>query len=201
MKAKFHLKSCTICKKSLSQTATRYGTTGLCRNCIDLNKKGIHPIGGFLKNHIPFNKGKHLKRHHKKALLEFNHSRKGIPLSEIHRKHISIALKQKHIRGKKHWSYIHGEGHKGYTQDFKNLRPEILKRDNFKCQKCGQYGNYYNHKKNKIEVHHINYNKKHNSKRNLITLCHRCNIFVNKDRDYWYAYFTYLKEKSNVLST
>ena len=69
------------------------------------------------------------------------------------------------------------------------LRESIRKRDNYKCQKCDKAQS-----KRKIPVHHIDYNKKNCSSNNLITLCHRCNSIVNFDRDYWFAYFTYIME-------
>jgi len=31
-------------------------------------------------------------------------------------------------------------------------------------------------------------------KDNLITLCRQCNTRVNFNRDYWFAYFTYIME-------
>jgi len=48
-------------------------------------------------------------------------------------------------------------------------------------------------KRNKT-VHHINYNKQNNKEDNLITSCRGCNLKVNINRDYWYAYFIYLME-------
>jgi predicted transcriptional regulator len=64
------------------------------------------------------------------------------------------------------------------------LRKIIRKRDNYTCQIC--------HKKGKF-VHHIDYNKHNCNKNNLVTLCRKCHIATNSNRDYWYAYFTYLK--------
>jgi len=91
----------------------------------------------------------------------------------------------KHNQGKKHPCYIHGLFK--YPQKFNNkLKESIRKRDNYTCQKC--------HKKG-IHVHHIDYNRKNCQDYNLITLCLKCNIKVNANRDYWYAYFTYLMEK------
>jgi hypothetical protein len=81
-----------------------------------------------------------------------------------------------------------------YSFDFnKILKLKILKRDNCKCQLCDVSNKKHRtlYKQN-LTVHHIDYNKKNCKKDNLITLCFVCNSKVNANRDYWYAYFTYL---------
>jgi hypothetical protein len=158
-------------------------------------KKGKHPKGGFLKGNIPFNKGKNLIGNHKIKLLEFNHKRKGIPLTDKHRKAISEGILKTMVYGKNHHSYINGEGYRGYCLEFVIIRPKILKRDNYTCQCCNQYGT---ERHNILTVHHIDYNKKNNKKSNLITLCLRCNIKANWNVDYWFAYFTYIIREKGV---
>lgn len=82
-------------------------------------------------------------------------------------------------RGKKHWNWM-GDSpvyiNKNYSNTrWKDLRLNILKRDNWTCQNidCGK--NYRNGKK-RLHVHHIiPYKKtKDNSESNLITLCISC---------------------------
>lgn len=86
--------------------------------------------------------------------------------------------------GKEAPNYINGEGHAPYPVDFNNdLKELIRKRDNYICQRCKKNGNH---------VHHINYIKDNCKNNNLITLCRECNLSVNANRDYWFAYFTYL---------
>ena len=46
----------------------------------------------------------------------------------------------------------------------------------------------------KLDIHHIDYNKMNYKKDNLITLCLKCNIKANFNRNYWYAYYVYLME-------
>jgi len=71
------------------------------------------------------------------------------------------------------------------------LRESIRIRDNHTCQKCGiKEKDYYR----KLDVHHIDYNKQNCKENNLITTCGECNKLANVDRDYWYAYFTYIME-------
>lgn len=53
-----------------------------------------------------------------------------------------------------------------YNGKFTNkLKKSIRERDNYICQKCGEYGN---------QVHHINYDKSNCNENNLITLCVKC---------------------------
>jgi len=73
-----------------------------------------------------------------------------------------------------------------YSLDWTNeLREQIRKRDNYTCQLCHKKGN---------TVHHIDYNKQNCKEDNLITLCRRCHNKTSANRDYWFAYFTYLME-------
>ena len=73
----------------------------------------------------------------------------------------------------------------GWTKTFKEY---IRYRDGYKCQICGCPEVECNRK---LDVHHKDYNKENLDPNNLISLCHRCNIIVNYNRDYWFAYFCY----------
>lgn len=80
--------------------------------------------------------------------------------------------------------YIDGKGYEPYPKEFNiNLKKLIRNRDKYKCQICNKPGKF---------IHHINYNKKDLNNNNLITLCRKCHSATNSNRDYWYAYFTYL---------
>jgi hypothetical protein len=70
-----------------------------------------------------------------------------------------------------------------YPQEFFTIRIKILKRDKYICQVCLKKGS---------DIHHIDYNKTNCQEDNLITTCHFCNIHANKNKDYWYVYFTYI---------
>ena len=88
-------------------------------------------------------------------------------------------------RGRNHPNYILGLNRK-YPLKFNNeLKESIRKRDNYTCQYCS---------KNGISIHHIDYNKTDCSDNNLITLCRNCHAKTNYNRDYWFAYFTYIME-------
>lgn len=71
----------------------------------------------------------------------------------------------------------------------KYLKEKIRKRDDYKCQKCGVPQNECIRS---LDTHHIDYDKENCSEANLISLCTSCNIQVNKNREYWTAYFTKL---------
>lgn len=94
------------------------------------------------------------------------------------------------VSGKKNPMYIHGQSYNPYPRNFnKQLKRKIFIRDHFTCQKCTKYPN------NSLVVHHIDYTKTNCKENNLISLCQKCNLKVNYDRDYWYAYFTYLRRQ------
>lgn len=69
----------------------------------------------------------------------------------------------------KHWNWKGGIN-TSYTwaKDWRELRNKILKRDNYKCQKCN--------KMEKLEIHHIIHYElcKEHKDSNLITLCRNC---------------------------
>ena len=49
----------------------------------------------------------------------------------------------------------------------------ILERDNYECQFC--FG------KNKLEIHHLDGNRKKNKKNNKLTLCRKCHGGLHRD--------------------
>lgn len=84
--------------------------------------------------------------------------------------------------------YHDGQYPKPYPLIFnRELRKQIRERDNCTCQLCGIPQNGKAH-----DIHHIDYDKTHNSPTNLITLCHGCNAKVNYNRDGWQTYFANL---------
>jgi hypothetical protein len=87
---------------------------------------------------------------------------------------------------------------KNYCINCKKIISKIAKR----CKKChlksiikrGKDSPQYIDGRSHKESFCIDYNKFNNHKNNLITLCHHCNVRVNTNRDYWFAYFAYLRE-------
>jgi hypothetical protein len=65
------------------------------------------------------------------------------------------------------------------------LRDKIRERDDHTCNMCLVKDEFSN-----FPVHHIDYNKKNNSEKNLITLCLRCHLKTNYHRDNWKLWFS-----------
>ena len=67
-------------------------------------------------------------------------------------------------------NWNNGSSFEPYSPEFnKPLKQSILERDNYECQNpdC-------NHLSEKLEIHHIDYDKKNSAKSNLLTLCNGC---------------------------
>jgi 5-methylcytosine-specific restriction endonuclease McrA len=97
-----------------------------------------------------------------------------------------LARQSEKMKGKfareKHPNWIDGRSFIPYGDNFRILRKQTKERDGHTCQYCGvEEVNYWR----KLDVHHIDYNKQNGNEFNLITLCHLCNIYANKDREYW----------------
>ena len=93
----------------------------------------------------------------------------------------------KYFIGKKSNLYIHGKYNPKYPPEFNEpLKAFIRKRDGGKCMNCEAPQKEF---KKLLDVHHIDYNKKHNDTVNLITLCCRCHSLANFSRKYWQNYY------------
>jgi len=69
------------------------------------------------------------------------------------------------------------------------LREAIRKRDDYVCQICNVRQDKLKNRFKKLDVHHIDYNKKNCDPKNLIALCKNCHIKTNYNRDKWIEYF------------
>lgn len=99
------------------------------------------------------------------------------------RKKISEARKGKRC-GTDHYQWRGGPSIRGYCWVWHNteFKESIRQRDNYQCQ------NPYCWNKSitrKLDIHHIDYNRKNCHPLNLITLCRSCNIRANTNRNYW----------------
>lgn len=205
---------CKDCNAEIGFSSGQYGS-GLCRSCS--NKNRIHKFDCtcamcndrtgqnnpmFGKCHTTETKQKmslsHMgkknhffgKTHTEEALRKIKLFLTGRHLSEETKIKMS---EQRQRENNANWQG--GISEIEYPIEFFRLRNKIRIRDNHECQLC--------HTKEKdldreLDVHHINYNKADCREENLISLCHQCNAEVNADREYWYAYFTYIME--NILA-
>lgn len=141
-------------------------------------------------------KGKHLTMEHKKKIGEAG---EGHIVSEETKRKISQSEKGKFVSKKTRRKI--GESHKGekcnfwqggisfepYTIQFnRELKELIRQRDNYKCQLCGmpECENIQ-----KLDIHHIDYDKKNCLPSNLVSLCKSCHAKINNNRKYWTDYF------------
>lgn len=105
------------------------------------------------------------------------------------------------LKGKNSPHYIHGHGCDEYPTEFnEKLKESIRTRDNHKCQNCDKNElEQLKELNRKLSVHHIDYNRDNCKEENLITLCLTCHANTNKNRDYYYALFTYIINQLNGL--
>ena len=74
-----------------------------------------------------------------------------------------------------------------YPEDWSNiLRKGIRQRDSYICQECDIHQDKLNYK---LDVHHIDYDKKNLNSNNLISLCRGCHVKTNFNRNFWITYF------------
>lgn len=74
----------------------------------------------------------------------------------------------------------------------KQLKERVRVRDNFICQICGIPELEC---KSRLDIHHIDYNKKNNNIDNLISLCRKCHIKTNYNRKDWTNKFIISKKR------
>jgi len=91
------------------------------------------------------------------------------------------------ISGENNPRWLGGISREPYAWEFdKDLKKEVRRRDGYRCQRCGKTQAECDRK---LDVHHIDYDKKNSDPINLTALCRSCNIKVNANRPYWTAFF------------
>lgn len=138
------------------------------------------------------------KTQFKKGMSSWN---KGIPHTTSHKN----KLKENHadFNGEKSGNWLGGKSFEPYGIEFnKKLKENIRKRDSYRCQQCFRHQDELYDKKGtkyKLNVHHIDYNKKNNKSENLISLCKNCHAQTNFKRDDWINYFHQISTKGCML--
>jgi len=149
-------------------------------------KKGETPTGSILfkKGQVPKNKGKG-------RYGEIGHPYCidcSVPISYG-------ATRCKSCSRKGHFaqSWLGGKSFEPYGLDFNGgLKEKIRERDGHRCQECFRHQDELYTKpgrKYKLNVHHIDYDKKNNDVGNLISLCRSCHSQTNFKRGDWTEYF------------
>lgn len=91
------------------------------------------------------------------------------------------------LKGNKNPNWNGGSSFEPYGSEFNNKLKELIRqRDNNTCQECN-----FNQEqlRRKLNIHHIDYNKKNNHSNNLISLCDSCHSQTNFKREDWINYF------------
>lgn len=153
-------------------------------------KKAIIKLG--LKPPSPRNRI--VKESTKIKLREINKNRKvtwgnKISSSLIGHEHSETTKEKmsKSKKGERHWNWQNGKSFEPYGLEFNDDLKEVIRnRDRRKCQICKKTEL---EEKRQLSIHHIDYDKKNNDPKNLITLCTKCHIKTNYKRDYWINYF------------
>ena len=117
-------------------------------------------------------------------------SQKGHKVSQQTRINMGKGQKKRLKNPKNHPAYV-GELNRSYPLKFRKIKILIRERDRHTCQLCNKKEKFFDEK---LHVHHIDYDIDNCNESNLISLCRSCHTKTNFNRDYWYAYFTYIKE-------
>jgi len=80
----------------------------------------------------------------------------------------------------------------GWNKTHKEL---IRNRDDYKCKICGCH-EVENGRR--LDVHHIDYDKNNIHPENLVSLCHKCHMITNGNREYWREFFKELTCRQKI---
>jgi len=118
----------------------------------------------------------------------------GVPKPESMRQKTS-----ERVRGPGNPWYIDGrcsgENYEYPIEFNEHLKECIRERDGHKCQICDVAEE---HLEKKLDVHHIDYDKKNCDHGNLISLCHPCHMKTNVKRKTWISFFKDQQNNANV---
>ena len=99
------------------------------------------------------------------------------------------------VSGEKNPFWVDGRSREPYGQEFnEKLKERVRARDFHQCQECLAFQKDLGRK---LDVHHIDYNKKHNDPSNLISLCKGCNAKANFSREDWIKHFEEKMKKTS----
>ena len=111
-------------------------------------------------------------------------------LSQYKRGNVFFCSRKCSENGKKlnkHWNWQGGKSFEKYGVDFDNVLKELVrKRDEHTCQECQFTEKQLGYK---LNIHHIDYDKRNNKMNNLISLCNNCHSQSNYSRDDWVKYY------------
>ncbi len=133
------------------------------------------------------------KKQTKTTIEKRSQKRKGlIPSEETKQK-----MRDNHanVNGKNNPNWQDGKSFEEYGTEFnKKVKQFILERDNYICQysDCIEIHD-------RLHIHHIDYDKKNNKPKNLITLGTSCHTKTNYNRQYWTEYYQNIISKKGLI--
>lgn len=140
-----------------------------------------------------FRRGKKHSEQHKDRIAIAQTGKKHPHTEETKRKisNSKVGKPNLKLRGSLNPSWKRGISKNPYPQEFNStLKLKIRQRDNFKCCKCGKSEREELEELNRVLcVNHIDFNKSNCTESNLNTLCVRCNVEINRNREHWTDYF------------
>ena len=147
-----------------------------CQKCYLSNQKNNK--GWFKKGSKSWNKDKNMKK------LGYVNGMEGKKHSE-ESKIVMSKLKIRKYTGENNSNWQGGLSFEPYPSNFnKQIKLQILNRDNYTCQMCNIYKLKIT-KKEQLHIHHIDYDKNNCKLNNLLTLCPPCHGKTNFSRNYY----------------
>jgi hypothetical protein len=184
---------CKDCGKLIHWCTSLY-RGGRCKSCARIEQYHLHPetnpqFGKSGKLSPTWKGGEEVR---KRFCIDCNKELNRMAYNEGNKRCKSCARKHEYKDPSNHPNWLGGLSRLPYTIEFNaSLKESIRIRDGHKCQKCGKTEKQELKDFNKcLAIHHIDYNKENCSPENLISLCCECNTKSNKNRDFWFAYFT-----------
>ncbi len=149
-----------------------------------------HPMYG--KKHTDEARQKIKKARSKQIITEEHKLNLSIKFSgriftEEWRNKLSEAAKERFKNKENCPNWNNGSSFEPYGIEFnKEKKQQVLERDNYTCQ-CPDC----ERKTDKLDIHHIDYDKENNNSENLITLCDSCHAKTNgkNNRQFWITYY------------
>jgi len=184
---------CKTCGRKIYWDSALYGT-GLCRSCGRKEQYRLHP-----ETNPQFGKKGELspvwtggKESRKRFCTDCHKELNMSACYDGDKRCKSCAHKELYKDPSNHPNWLGGLSRLPYTIEFTaSLKESIRDRDGHKCQYCGKTEEQEIKDYNKaLAIHHIDYDKENCLDTNLISLCCECNTKANKNRDYWFAYFS-----------
>lgn len=103
-------------------------------------------------------------------------------------KYCSLSCAGKARVGERGSNWRGGRSRLPYIHNWHRVARRIRKRDSWTCRLCSNFGK---------DVHHIDYDRGHNTADNLITLCRSCHARTNTNRTFWQRTFAAWMEYSD----